>query len=134
MRMLKIDDSSNIAGVGYDPEAAKLRVLFRSGGLYEYSNVPHQEFFALANADSVGKELDKRVKRYPETYPYKKIEDRLKPGDAIEATVRLKATVLEVSSSAHGLAYKVQLEAAEYGAPEMRQVWLEGRELGDRRV
>ena len=45
--------SSDIHSVGYDK--GLMHILFRSGGLYEYSNVPYSLYKQLINASSVGK-------------------------------------------------------------------------------
>lgn len=59
--------SSQIAEVGYDAEAKKLRVLFNhKGSLYEYSGVEQETFDALVGAASVGIYFNENVKsRYP---------------------------------------------------------------------
>ena len=58
--------SSNIASIGYDPEAQALHVLFSSGGKYEYSGVSPEEHAALLDAKSVGSHLHTHIKgRYP---------------------------------------------------------------------
>lgn len=53
--------SSNLSEVGYDPDARKLAVKFKGGGLYHYSDVPpeaHQRFMAT---DSKGKHHSKFI-------------------------------------------------------------------------
>jgi hypothetical protein len=40
-------NSSNIAAIGYDPETQTLAIEFRSGGTYEYYDVPEQVFEGL---------------------------------------------------------------------------------------
>jgi KTSC domain len=54
--------SSNIAEIGYDQESSTLEVLFRSGGLYQYFNVPSQEHQALMAASSHGGYLNEFIK------------------------------------------------------------------------
>lgn len=44
--------SSNIAAVGYD--GSTLRILFHSGGLYDYYNVPASVYENLMHATSKG--------------------------------------------------------------------------------
>lgn len=54
--------SSNIAEIGYHPPSRTLEVLFRSGGLYQYFDVPPQEHEALMRAGSHGKYLNESIK------------------------------------------------------------------------
>ena len=61
MRMLRIDDSSNVLAVGYDFETNRLRVRFKSG-TYEYADVRPMQFIELVTAESVGSYLARRVK------------------------------------------------------------------------
>ena len=60
--------SSNIASIGY--VSGTLYVLFHSGGLYEYYNVPESVYLGLMMADSHGKFLASQVKGI---YPYRRI-------------------------------------------------------------
>lgn len=53
--------SSQIAQVGHDG-AQTLRVLFRRGGLYEYTGVSHEEFDEMMNAESLGSFFYKQIK------------------------------------------------------------------------
>ena len=47
-------DSSNLASVGYDEENEILEVEFNHGGVYQYYDVPKEEYEALMNANSLG--------------------------------------------------------------------------------
>ena len=47
-------DSSNLASVGYDEENQILEIEFNHGGVYQYSDVPKDEYDSLMNADSLG--------------------------------------------------------------------------------
>ena len=60
--------SSNVDAVGYDGITNELRVRFKSGLVYAYSNVPLHVFVDLLNAESHGKYLAAEVKG---KYPYK---------------------------------------------------------------
>lgn len=40
-------DSTNVAAVGYDPASRTLRVEFKSGGVYDYSDVSPDLFEAM---------------------------------------------------------------------------------------
>lgn len=54
--------SSNIAEVGYDPDALTLYVRFLNGSEYAYDEVPPEAFEDLVNAPSVGQELNSSIK------------------------------------------------------------------------
>lgn len=58
---MKPVQSSQIASIGHDGQS-KLRVQFRSGGLYEYSDVTPEEFTKLSTAPSIGGHLAKHIK------------------------------------------------------------------------
>jgi hypothetical protein len=73
MRVLRIDDSSNIAGVGYDSSTRTLRVRFINGGVYDYKNVGPQAFIDLTQAESVGKYFSKHIRT---GYAYDQVESR----------------------------------------------------------
>ena len=47
--------SSTIKAIGYDADAKMLRVMFHSGGAYDYKNVPEHVYLNLLQAPSVGK-------------------------------------------------------------------------------
>ena len=47
-------DSSNLASVGYDEENKILEIEFNHGGIYQYFDVPKDEYDALMNASSLG--------------------------------------------------------------------------------
>ena len=58
--------SRNLAAVGYDPLAAELQVLFRSGRLYSYAGVPDSVHRALMDAPSKGRFFHWWIRwRYP---------------------------------------------------------------------
>ena len=54
--------SSNIAEIGYDADRRVLEVLFHSGGLYQYFEVPQSEYASLMNASSHGQYLNRNIK------------------------------------------------------------------------
>jgi len=62
--------SSNLASVGYDSETQTLRIEFRSGGVYEYHDVPEAEYQGLMDASSKGSYHHQNIKNH---YNYKKI-------------------------------------------------------------
>ena len=65
-----IVDSTNLEWVSYDEDEEKLYVQFRSGGLYEYDNVPQKVFDGLLKAGSKGRYHAVKIKWQ---YPYKKL-------------------------------------------------------------
>ena len=54
--------STDVASIGYDPVSRTLEVEFRSGGLYDYLDVPENSFHQLMNAPSKGRFLNDHVK------------------------------------------------------------------------
>lgn len=54
--------SSNIAAVGYDEEKKLLRVHFKNGGRYDYSDVSREEYDGLLGAESIGRHLNTHIK------------------------------------------------------------------------
>ncbi|QEH68185.1 KTSC domain-containing protein [Cellulosilyticum sp. WCF-2] len=62
--------SSNISSIGYDPSTSTLEVAFNSGGVYQYYNVPSNEYSALMNASSHGSYLAHHIKG---RYQYRQI-------------------------------------------------------------
>ena len=58
--------SSNIASIGYCEESLTLEIEFNNGGLYQYSEVPVEEFDSLMGASSHGTYFNANIKnRYP---------------------------------------------------------------------
>ena len=55
--------SSNVAEVGYDESRAVLEIVFHSGPVYQYFDVPKIVFTELVNAESIGKYFNKKVKQ-----------------------------------------------------------------------
>lgn len=62
--------SSNLAGVDYDGRGT-LVIAFRSGGVYQYFNVPHSEYVGLMRASSHGKYFHAHIKY---RYSYRRIQ------------------------------------------------------------
>lgn len=58
--MIKVE-SSNVKSVGYNENT--LYVLFKNGGLYQYKDVPVKIYDELLVAESVGKYLNKEIKK-----------------------------------------------------------------------
>jgi hypothetical protein len=63
--------STVIASTKYDPETATLRVIFLSGAIYDYLNVPPQVYGEMKNAFSKGTFLNERIKT---SYEFKKVK------------------------------------------------------------
>jgi hypothetical protein len=60
--------SSNIRSVGYDPENGVLEVKFHNNRVYQYLDVPAEEFEALMAAESKGRFLNQVIKK---SHPYR---------------------------------------------------------------
>lgn len=54
--------SSNIDSVGYDSEENILQIKFKSGGIYNYHNVPKRIYTTLLAAPSKGKFFHQEIK------------------------------------------------------------------------
>ena len=54
--------SSNIAAIAYDEGSKELHVLFSSGAVYVYSEVPPDVYWDFRAASSKGKYLGARIK------------------------------------------------------------------------
>jgi len=69
MRYVRVDamdripvKSSNIRSVGYDEDSSVLEIEFNSGMVYQYLNVPENEYEGLMNAASKGRYLNRNIK------------------------------------------------------------------------
>jgi len=58
----KAVESSNIAEIGYHQESATLEILFRTGRMYQYFDVPLKVYQGLVHADSCGRYLNREIK------------------------------------------------------------------------
>lgn len=77
--------SSQVSAIGYDPETKKLRVRFKPFAnkgseqkpepTYEYSHVSQGDYDAIRNAESVGREINQRLKKNPSAFPYRKLSE-----------------------------------------------------------
>jgi hypothetical protein len=54
--------SSNLRSVGYESNSSTLEIKFRSGGLYQYYNVPLSVYIGLMDASSHGKYFHRNIK------------------------------------------------------------------------
>jgi ABC-type transporter Mla maintaining outer membrane lipid asymmetry ATPase subunit MlaF len=62
--------SSVVAAVRYDEKTLKLRVIFQSGAIYDYLNVPGNVYNEMKKASSKGEFLNKEIKP---NYEFEKI-------------------------------------------------------------
>jgi KTSC domain len=62
--------SSNLSGLGYEPDKHELHVEFKSGHAGHYSNVDYNTFTVLMAAPAKGKALHALVKQNPQKYPW----------------------------------------------------------------
>ena len=63
-------DSSSLASAGYDPAAHVLEVEFRNGGVYQYLEVPDDEFEEFVRSPSKGRYLNTEIKPH---HPVRKL-------------------------------------------------------------
>jgi len=54
--------STDLSSIGYDLESKTLEIEFKSGGIYQYFNVPEYVYEALLNASSHGKYFNQNIK------------------------------------------------------------------------
>ena len=64
--------STVISTMQYNPESSTLKVIFVSGMIYEYQNVPLEKYEAMRISGSKGKFLNKYIKGYQ---PFKRINN-----------------------------------------------------------
>lgn len=62
--------SSNVVSVGYDAPSQTLEVEFRSGGVYQYYNVPQGVFDEFMKAPSKGRFLAYQIRS---SFPYSRV-------------------------------------------------------------
>ena len=80
MKMIDVE-SSNVAQYGYDLTTETLRVVFKSGGVYDYAHVPvfvvHELARRKAQGESIGKWLAQAVigTRQNPLYRYAKVKE-----------------------------------------------------------
>jgi len=54
--------SSVVAHISYDNKKRVLRIIFVSGMIYDYKDVPEDEYIAMKTAGSKGTYLNKQIK------------------------------------------------------------------------
>ena len=62
--------SSVVAAIRYDEKTSRLRVIFQSGSIYDYLNVPEKIYDEMKKASSKGEILNKKIKP---NYQFEKI-------------------------------------------------------------
>lgn len=67
---MKTLSSRDIALVGFDGETGTLEVVFRSGGVYRYREVPENVYHGLMGAPSHGTFFQEKIKKQ---YSYVKV-------------------------------------------------------------
>lgn len=55
-------ESSAIKAHSYDPATRKMRVTFKTGGTYEYDDVPPERYVSFTGAHSMGEFHNKRIR------------------------------------------------------------------------
>lgn len=54
--------STNIVSVGYDAKTKTLEIAFKSGGVYQYSDVPEKRYASLMKASAIGSYFHREIK------------------------------------------------------------------------
>lgn len=72
MQLIEVE-SSMIQAVGYDPQQQELEVVFNSGNVYRYAQVPKEEYEGLLKADSKGRYMRSNI---IDGYPYYAVRRR----------------------------------------------------------
>lgn len=55
-------NSTDVAEIGYDSNSMTLEIVFHSGGVYQYFDVPESEYRGLMQAGSKGKYFHANIK------------------------------------------------------------------------
>jgi hypothetical protein len=63
--------SSVVAGMHYDSLSATLRIIFVSGMVYDYKNVPEKIYKAMKTSGSKGRYLNRHIKG---NYAFEKVK------------------------------------------------------------
>ena len=111
-------DSSQISEIGYEsgaeyplgirfPPNKKQQAAGEPGSEYHYKGVAHDMFVALSEAESVGKFFGDYIKRFPDVYPFVKVETENPPqppsspngGGSLFPTSKDSAPTIEAGST-----------------------------------
>lgn len=63
-------ESKTVLSIGYEPTSSTLEVEFKSGGVYQYYNVPEPIYQQLMASDSKGKFMHAYIKP---AYPFSRV-------------------------------------------------------------
>jgi len=63
--------SSVVAAIKYDAKTSRLRIIYNSGNIYDYKNVPPEIYNEMKTASSKGEYLNKQIKP---NYEFEKIK------------------------------------------------------------
>jgi hypothetical protein len=70
VKMSAVENSTQIAAVGYDPAIQELHVSFKNGGTYAYEGVPDTMADAFVKSESLGRFLGQHIKG---AFPHRKV-------------------------------------------------------------
>lgn len=70
MERKPVQNSSNIAEIGYDGNTSTLEVMFLNNAIYQYFDVPKHIYDELMQSESYGKYLAQNIKGF---YRYSKV-------------------------------------------------------------
>lgn len=73
--------SSQVVTIGYDATSKEMDVEFKPfkpkagepNPVYRYQNVTPQIYAAIITGESIGREINQRIKKFPDRHPYKKL-------------------------------------------------------------
>ncbi len=85
-------ESTMLHAVGYDPELRVLEVIFNSGSIYLYRDVPQDVYDGLMSADSKGQYFLETIReRYPH-WTLEQVREAERQAAAPNATLRSELT------------------------------------------
>lgn len=73
--------SSQIVSIGHNPQTLEMDIEFKPfkpkegepNPVYRYQNVTPEIHHAIVNAESIGREVNQRIKKFPDRHPYRKL-------------------------------------------------------------
>lgn len=54
MKLIPVENSSNVQAIGYDPQSREMQVQFKGGAIYTHANVPVIEHAKFVASESKG--------------------------------------------------------------------------------
>lgn len=72
-RVCKIYDSENVVQIKYNLEKEEMFVEFSNSGSYIYQNITPAIFGHIISSESVGSELNVKVIKNKQVFPYRKV-------------------------------------------------------------